>query len=111
MICGPLCEHLAVAWLQLPVMLMRMHYAPRCLQVVHHLFPNVCHTHYPAIAPIVLDTCREFGIPYIVFPTVRCPMQASLQWPVLSGTCNTCLIFQACLFASACARLVTATLQ
>ncbi len=40
-------------------------------QVVHHLFPNVCHTHYPAIAPIVLDTCREFGIPYHVYPSVR----------------------------------------
>lgn len=43
------------------------------MQVVHHLFPNICHTHYPAIAPIVMDTCREFGIPYKVFPNVRCP--------------------------------------
>ena len=41
------------------------------LQVVHHLFPNICHTHYPAIAPIVVDTCREFGVPYKVFPSVR----------------------------------------
>ena len=43
----------------------------RVLQVVHHLFPNICHTHYPAIAPIVVDTCREFGVPYKVFPSVR----------------------------------------
>jgi hypothetical protein len=41
------------------------------LQVVHHLFPNVCHTHYPAIAPIVLATCAEFGVPYKVYPSVR----------------------------------------
>ena len=40
-------------------------------QVVHHLFPNVCHTHYPAIAPIVLATCAEFGVPYKVYPSVR----------------------------------------
>lgn len=40
-------------------------------QVVHHLFPNICHTHYPAIAPIVIDTCREFEIPYKIFPNVR----------------------------------------
>ncbi len=45
------------------------------LQVVHHLFPNICHTHYPAIAPIVVETCREFGVPYKVFPSVRsCPV-------------------------------------
>lgn len=34
-------------------------------QIEHHLFPNVCHEHYPAIAPIVLRTCAEFGIPYV----------------------------------------------
>lgn len=44
------------------------------VQVVHHLFPNVCHTHYPAIAPIVVDTCREFGIPYKIYPSVRTPL-------------------------------------
>ena len=39
-------------------------------QVVHHLFPGICHTHYPAIAPIVMDTCKEFNVPYKVYPTV-----------------------------------------
>ncbi len=33
-------------------------------QVEHHLFPNICHVHYPAIAPIVQATTTEFGIPY-----------------------------------------------
>ena len=56
------------------------------LQVVHHLFPNICHTHYPAIAPIVVDTCREFGIPYKVFPTVRpCPCPYLAIWPTASA--------------------------
>lgn len=33
-------------------------------QIEHHLFPHVCHIHYPAIAPIVKQTAAEFGIPY-----------------------------------------------
>lgn len=34
-------------------------------QVEHHLFPNICHIHYPEIAPIVKQTAEEFGIPYL----------------------------------------------
>jgi linoleoyl-CoA desaturase len=30
----------------------------------HHLFPLICHVNYPAISPIVQETCREFGLPY-----------------------------------------------
>ncbi len=41
-------------------------------QVVHHLFPGICHTYYPAIAPIVLATCQEFKIPYKIYQSVRC---------------------------------------
>jgi linoleoyl-CoA desaturase len=37
--------------------------------VEHHLFPRICHVHYPNIAPIVEQTCREFGIPYQSIPT------------------------------------------
>lgn len=33
-------------------------------QVEHHLFPNVCHVHYPMLAPIVKATAHEFGVPY-----------------------------------------------
>lgn len=33
-------------------------------QVEHHLFPNVCHIHYSAIAPIVEKTAIEFGLTY-----------------------------------------------
>lgn len=33
-------------------------------QVEHHLFPNVCHIHYSAIAPIVQKTAEEFQMPY-----------------------------------------------
>lgn len=34
-------------------------------QVEHHLFPLICHVHYPAIAPIVKATAEEFGVPYL----------------------------------------------
>lgn len=34
-------------------------------QVEHHLFPNICHVHYPQISEIVKSTAEEFGIPYL----------------------------------------------
>ncbi len=40
-------------------------------QVEHHLFPDVCHVHYPALAGIVEETCREAGIPHRTAPTLR----------------------------------------
>lgn len=30
----------------------------------HHLFPLICHVNYPALSPIVEQTCREFGLKY-----------------------------------------------
>jgi linoleoyl-CoA desaturase len=33
-------------------------------QVEHHLFPNICHVHYPALAKITQQTAEEFGIRY-----------------------------------------------
>jgi linoleoyl-CoA desaturase len=38
-------------------------------QIEHHLFPQICHMHYPKIAPIVRETAIEYGIPYNVVPT------------------------------------------
>ncbi len=33
-------------------------------QVEHHLFPTICHVHYPKISKIVEKTAREFNLPY-----------------------------------------------
>ena len=33
-------------------------------QVEHHLFPNICHVHYPKISKIVQTTTKEFDLPY-----------------------------------------------
>jgi linoleoyl-CoA desaturase len=34
------------------------------MQVEHHLFPKICHIHYPKISSIVRQTAQEFGVPY-----------------------------------------------
>jgi linoleoyl-CoA desaturase len=39
-------------------------------QIEHHLFSSICHIHYPAISTIVRQTCDEFAIPYVCYPTV-----------------------------------------
>ena len=38
-------------------------------QIEHHLFPKVCHIHYPVISKIVKQTALEFDLPYIESPT------------------------------------------
>jgi len=49
-------------------------------QIEHHLFPKVCHVHYPAISPIVAATCRDFDIPYQSHPTLREALASHLRW-------------------------------
>ena len=34
-------------------------------QIEHHLFPRICHIHYPALAPIVKKCAEEHGLPYV----------------------------------------------
>lgn len=34
-------------------------------QVEHHLFPTICHVHYPVISKIVKITALEFNVPYL----------------------------------------------
>ncbi len=38
-------------------------------QVEHHLFPKICHVHYPRIASIVERTATEFKVPYLEHKT------------------------------------------
>jgi fatty acid desaturase len=38
-------------------------------QIEHHLFPGVCHIHYPAISKIIQEICREHKLPYNAYPT------------------------------------------
>ncbi len=38
--------------------------------LVHHIFPNICHIHYPALTKILIQTCQEFKMPYKSNPTL-----------------------------------------
>jgi linoleoyl-CoA desaturase len=49
-------------------------------QAVHHLFPRVCHVHYPAIASIVEQTAAEHGIRYSATPTLRAALRSHYRW-------------------------------
>jgi linoleoyl-CoA desaturase len=62
-------------------------------QIEHHLFPKVCHVHYPALSKIVEETCREYGVKYQVHPTFWAGIVSHYRWlkrigraePVSSG--------------------------
>ena len=58
-------------------------------QIEHHLFPNICHIHYPQLAPIVKQTCNEFGVPYNVYPGVVDAVVAHGKWLALMGSSDT----------------------
>lgn len=48
-------------------------------QVEHHLFPSICHVHYPAIAPIVKQTAEEFGVPYLENSSLLSAIQSHVR--------------------------------
>ncbi len=48
-------------------------------QIEHHLFANISHVRYPQIQPIVHRTCREFGVRYQCYPTVRSAVRAHVR--------------------------------
>lgn len=39
-------------------------------QVEHHLFPRISHVHYPKISQLVKETCEQFNVTYMEFPTL-----------------------------------------
>lgn len=47
-------------------------------QVEHHLFPKICHVHYPAIAPIVKQTAEEYGLVYMENDTFWSALQSHI---------------------------------
>jgi linoleoyl-CoA desaturase len=61
-------------------------------QVVHHLFPHVCHIHYPKIAPILAEVCAEFGVKYQVYPTFKEALAANYRWLRIMGNTPQVLV-------------------
>jgi linoleoyl-CoA desaturase len=49
-------------------------------QIEHHLFPQVCHIHYPALSRIVESTCQEFGVQYSVHESFFGGIGAHYRW-------------------------------
>lgn len=49
-------------------------------QVEHHLFPKICHVHYPEISKIVEQTCREFGVRYNEHKTLWAGLVSHYRW-------------------------------
>jgi linoleoyl-CoA desaturase len=47
-------------------------------QIEHHLFPQVCSIHYPAISGIVRAAAERNGVPYINHPTLRASIASHL---------------------------------
>ena len=33
-------------------------------QTVHHLFPSIAPQHYPALAPLIMESCEKYGVKY-----------------------------------------------
>src|SRR5262249_4621665 len=49
-------------------------------QIEHHLFPRISHIHYPALAPLVEETCGEFGVTYVAHKTLRASLASHYRW-------------------------------
>jgi linoleoyl-CoA desaturase len=49
-------------------------------QIEHHLFPTVCHIHYPAISKLVEQTCREFRVKYTANDSLYDAVASHFRW-------------------------------
>jgi linoleoyl-CoA desaturase len=57
-------------------------------QIEHHLFPRICHINYPFIAPVVEETCRDFGIRYNVHDSFGQGVVSHFRWLRRMGAIN-----------------------
>jgi linoleoyl-CoA desaturase len=46
----------------------------------HHLFPSICHVHYPHIADIVDEVCEKFGIRHIEHHSYVAGVASHYRW-------------------------------
>jgi len=49
------------------------------IHVIHHIFPHVCHVHYPALTKILKEVCDEFGIEYQENPNLWVALKKHYQ--------------------------------
>lgn len=48
-------------------------------QIEHHLFPTLCHIHFHKIKPIVMETCKDFNIPYVHHNSIFDAIKSTLK--------------------------------
>lgn len=48
--------------------------------VIHHVFPNICHIHYPKLTGILIETCKEFDMPYYCTPSLSGAVKSHLKF-------------------------------
>jgi linoleoyl-CoA desaturase len=49
-------------------------------QIEHHLFPKICHVHYPALSPIVEETCAAHGVRHFSYATARAALRSHVRF-------------------------------
>jgi linoleoyl-CoA desaturase len=49
-------------------------------QIEHHLFPQICHTHYPALSGIVERVCLRHNVRYASHPTISAALGSHYRW-------------------------------
>jgi len=49
-------------------------------QIEHHLFPKICHVHYPALSPIVEEVCAAHGVRHFSHRTARAAFRSHVRW-------------------------------
>jgi len=49
-------------------------------QIEHHLFPRICHIHYPKVSRIVENVCKEFGIQYNAHKSFFAGVASHYRW-------------------------------
>jgi fatty acid desaturase len=54
-------------------------------QIEHHLFPRVCHAHYPALSKIVERVCLKHGVRYVAHATAGKALRSHYRWLRLLG--------------------------
>ena len=55
-------------------------------QIEHHLFPKICHIHYPHISHIVQETAEEFGVPFLDNPSFSTAMASHYRFMKAMGS-------------------------
>jgi linoleoyl-CoA desaturase len=49
-------------------------------QIEHHLFPGICHVHYPQISRIVEKACRKASVRYQAHKTLFAGIRSHFRW-------------------------------